>query len=332
MQPSVSIILPTYNHGIYLRKTIDKILNIDYDEIELLIVDDGSEDSTGQILTEINDPRVKVFRNENHGVSFSRNMGLDLAKGEYIWFVDDDDDFIDTLIKQSIDKIKENQADLVMFGVSEVDEKGRILRKRLFEGESSSRRVKNEELVVSDFSRLAVSKVFSKQIIGDVRFREDQSFGEDYTFFLEILAKKPTINIINKVLYSYVVTHTTSASKRFDIDRIETIKFQKAKIREILKNEQVDLKTTKKILLKFNSNAQNNSIGNLFNTQNNLTFYKKIKELKKIKKEFQVSLMEVIKSSEKKAVILKAIILKLPSFISVIFFEVMYALFNVRRR
>ncbi|MCD7783929.1 MAG: glycosyltransferase, partial [Firmicutes bacterium] len=92
-EPLVSILVPAYNSEKYIGRCIDSILGQEYKNIELIAIDDGSDDKTGQILDEYaaSDGRVRVFHRENAGVSASRNLGLDMARGKYIEFSDSDD-------------------------------------------------------------------------------------------------------------------------------------------------------------------------------------------------------------------------------------------------
>ena len=91
--PKVSVIIPVYNVGKYLRKCLDSVINQTLKDIEIICVNDGSTDNSGKILDEYaaKDKRIKVIHQENQGLGAARNVGIDLAKGEYIGFVDSDD-------------------------------------------------------------------------------------------------------------------------------------------------------------------------------------------------------------------------------------------------
>lgn len=92
--PTISVIVPVYNAEKYLRRCIDSVLAQTYTDFELLLIDDGSKDKSGEICDEYaqKDTRVRVFHQENGGVSSARNLGLDNAKGEWVTFVDSDDE------------------------------------------------------------------------------------------------------------------------------------------------------------------------------------------------------------------------------------------------
>ena len=93
MNPSVSIIVPVYNARKTIARCIESIINQEFQDFELLLVNDGSKDDSGQICDSYaaQDKRIRVIHKDNSGVSDSRNMALDLAKGKYIQFLDSDD-------------------------------------------------------------------------------------------------------------------------------------------------------------------------------------------------------------------------------------------------
>lgn len=107
--PKISVIVPVYNVEKYLRKCVDSILSQTFTDFELLLIDDGSKDHSGEICDEyaLQDDRVKVFHKENGGVSSARNLGIDVAKGEWITFVDADDYIAENLL-QSLCNIDSN--------------------------------------------------------------------------------------------------------------------------------------------------------------------------------------------------------------------------------
>ena len=89
--PEVSVIIPAYNASRTIGATVDSVLAQTFTEFELLVIDDGSQDDTADVVSAFDDPRVRCVRTENGGVSVARNRGLDLAKGSYVAFLDADD-------------------------------------------------------------------------------------------------------------------------------------------------------------------------------------------------------------------------------------------------
>jgi glycosyltransferase involved in cell wall biosynthesis len=104
----VSVIIPTYNRANLVQRAIKSVLNQTYKNIEIIVVDDGSEDNTEEVVRAFNDERIKYIRNkENKGVAASRNIGLKFSKGEYITFLDSDDEFLPEKIEKQLKFLKQ---------------------------------------------------------------------------------------------------------------------------------------------------------------------------------------------------------------------------------
>ena len=121
-----TIIVPIYNGEKYLARCIESILNQTYANIELLIVDDGSTDSTCQICDEYarRDQRIRYYAQSNQGVSSARNIGIHHASGEYLTFVDADDALCENAIETALQYLHEADADVVTYGWLRCDENG----------------------------------------------------------------------------------------------------------------------------------------------------------------------------------------------------------------
>lgn len=126
--PVVSIIVPVFNTGQYLSQCIESILSQSYCSFELLLIDDGSTDESGAICDEYakKDSRIRVFHKENGGVSSARNLGLDHASGEWIYFVDSDDQVLPGGLQTMVDCIS-NDVDIVLAGYKRYDETGHVV-------------------------------------------------------------------------------------------------------------------------------------------------------------------------------------------------------------
>lgn len=114
--PTISVIVPVYNVEQYLKECVDSILNQTFRDFELILVDDGSTDKSGMICDAYanEDPRIIVFHQQNAGAAAARNRGLDVARGEYIAFVDSDDAINNTYLQKLLCSIMEKQADVSM--------------------------------------------------------------------------------------------------------------------------------------------------------------------------------------------------------------------------
>lgn len=102
--PKISIVIPIYNMGRYLRDCLNSVINQSLKELEVICIDDGSSDDTSEILKEYQwkDHRVKVLAQANHGVSYSRNRGIKYASGEYLYFIDPDDWLPDNTVLEDL--------------------------------------------------------------------------------------------------------------------------------------------------------------------------------------------------------------------------------------
>ena len=104
----VSIIIPIYNSEKYLKKCIDSILEQKYNNLEIILINDGSTDNSGKICDRlaIEDKRIKVIHKLNEGVSIARNKGLEMAKGEYIFFIDSDDYIDENTLSVNVNRLR----------------------------------------------------------------------------------------------------------------------------------------------------------------------------------------------------------------------------------
>lgn len=129
----VSIIIPVYNAAPYLEKCLRSVINQTYRDLEILAIDDGSTDGSAELLDALaaEDSRIRIVHQTNQGVSAARNRGLDLATGRYLTFVDGDDYIHPRYIARFMKRMKETGASMLICGVEYVDEKGRILHRRI---------------------------------------------------------------------------------------------------------------------------------------------------------------------------------------------------------
>ncbi len=125
---TVSIIVPIYNSEQFLFQCISSILNQSFSDFELILVDDGSKDNSSRICDEFadKDPRIFVLHKSNEGVSAARNSGLDSAQGDWVLFIDSDDELLPGGLQVLVDLISDD-ADMVLAGYEQYDENGVLL-------------------------------------------------------------------------------------------------------------------------------------------------------------------------------------------------------------
>lgn len=213
MNPQISIIVPVYNVEQYLSRCIDSILNQTFSDFELLLIDDGSSDGSGKICDEyaLKDNRIKVFHKANGGVSSARNIGLSIAKGEWIFFSDSDD----TLYPHALslfDEVIGNSVDAIMAGYTVSTEFYDRITLKTFDFSFSVKSIRDALIEMyrpTDFSYQGYiwCKLFKKTIIEEhsLKFNEAIYFNEDRLFIVEYLCRcNNPIAYTKFPVYSYV--------------------------------------------------------------------------------------------------------------------------------
>ena len=220
----ISVIVPLYNAKKYLHRCIDSILAQTFTDFELLLVDDGSTDSSDAICDEYaeKDSRVRVFHKKNGGVSSARNLGLVNTKGEYVMFVDSDDYMLPTMCELMLRTIENKSADLVVCGTTETG--GGFWRPR-FDEDFSKEQLKERfvSLLHTELLSPPWNKIYKKVKIGNLRFREDISFGEDLLFNIQYLDICNKISFIKESPYYHEKGNTTSLVVNFNQMRLYDI-------------------------------------------------------------------------------------------------------------
>lgn len=206
----ISIIVPVYNTEKYLHRCVDSILEQTYTDFELLLINDGSTDSSGAICDEyaMRDSRVRVFHKENGGVSSARNLGLDNANGEWIAFVDSDDYVFPIWLENYEELYKKYSTDLICQGF-QTDRPLNVTLKDTTYGISNIGTTIDviEKLLHNNILGFCWNKLFQSNIINTnkLRFRENVSLKEDEIFAIEYMKYSTTCICTDKVGYYYHV-------------------------------------------------------------------------------------------------------------------------------
>jgi len=202
----LSVIIPVYNVENYLDECIQSVLRQNFTDFELLLINDGSTDKSGQICERyaIIDSRVKVFHKDNGGVSSARNLGIVKAKGEWITFIDSDDYILDNyffVLK------KGEEVDLIIQGFNYLENKICIIEYKYKLEIISIENFLRKYLLYPDFSS-SCSKFFKKSILikNNIYFDNKLSFGEDTLFNLKYLRLCSAILTANYARYCYRIT------------------------------------------------------------------------------------------------------------------------------
>ena len=224
--PKVSIIMPIYNAEKYLCEAIESVLKQTYTDFELFLINDMSTDNSKQICIEYakRDRRIVLLENnsETHGPGPTRNIGLDYATGEYIYFMDADDWIDDRLLQCAVHRMQETEADIVGFGVVYEVHDGQNTSKYCWSG----KRILLKDEIKRDFSYFWKASSFSlwiylfrRETVKSIKF-ENMISGEDISYVLDAFCNAEKIAYISKVLYHYRYVEG-STSRRWNKETIE---------------------------------------------------------------------------------------------------------------
>lgn len=243
MNTRLSIIIPVYNNEMYLRSTLQSVLGQTYSDFEILIVDDGSTDSSLDICQEFaqKDNRLRVIQKENGGVSSARNCGLEEATGRYIAFVDSDDCIDPEMYAVMISVLEKTEADFVNCCV---------VKERCYMPQSYQKgavEVSNlplENILKKNcFIDSSLNKVYRRELIGNTRFDENISYSEDKLFVTELILKAEKLAFVSNTFYHYI-QHENSLSWQ-DTEAVWKGNFQ---VHQRIYQRMLDMHTTGPIL------------------------------------------------------------------------------------
>ncbi len=230
-KPLISIIVPVYNGEESVKNCIDSIRNQTYENIEIIIVNDGSTDDTERICKRLclKDDRIILINQDNKGASDARNTGIDNSKGEYIQFVDSDDYIESNMVQSLIERCIDSEYTMVMCGYFRefISPAGTTVNQVTI----LNAFIKNKDIFSQYFAELYNSayinfswnKLYLSEIIKDnkLRFDNNCSLGEDLVFNLNFIKHSCKILILNKALYHRVEENTLSLSRKFRLERQE---------------------------------------------------------------------------------------------------------------
>ena len=239
----ISVIMPIYNVARYLRRSIDSVLKQTFKGVELILVDDGSTDASPSILHEYKDnPRCNVIQKKNSGSGLSRNAGLDVAKGQYVYFMDPDDWLEGEMLRDNYELIRKESPDILLFGSYDH-----------FENRVTSQNLDNEFLQSKNSFLERFPLLFKKNVMYTVwnkiykksfllnynlRFGSERS-GQDYVFNIKVYDKVNTMLVTNKKYYHYVIQRKDSATTNFRKDMFDLYKHEQIELINFIENNNI---------------------------------------------------------------------------------------------
>lgn len=228
-KPLLSIIVPVYNVEKYIERCIKSILNQSFTNFELILVDDGSPDNCGKICDEYKnkDKRIKVIHKKNGGLSDARNAGIEIAKGEYIAFVDSDD-FINKYMYEILYKNeKKLDADISICNFKMVCENDRIDENILISSEDVKVYDRNEALNKLYGNEnlqfiVAWNKIYKKELFLNIRYEYGKCH-EDEFIIHKLIYKSNKVVSCSEKLYYYFENDSSIMRRKFNVNRVDVI-------------------------------------------------------------------------------------------------------------
>ena len=220
----ISIIVPIYNAEKYLNKCIKSLINQTKQELEFVLVNDGSTDTSEDIIKSYKDKRIKYFKNKNQGIGKTRNFGIDKATGKYIMFLDSDDYLATHACEELFNKAEKENLDLVINNFYRVDEETKK-QEEVKIPEFQNTTLKENKNLLLDVNLAPWNKLYKTELLkkNKIKFVENLKY-EDAPFVIKAMDKAKKIGYLNKYLNYYVIHKNSETTVRdqkiFDIIEI----------------------------------------------------------------------------------------------------------------
>lgn len=214
----ISIIIPVYNAEKYIEKCLDSVLNQTYKNIEIIVINDGSTDNSYDVLKKYKN-KIILINQKNHGVSYSRNVGIDKSTGDYIMFIDGDDWIDEDMVLNMVDVIKEKKVDIVRCGYI-----------REFPDHKEELTITNDKVIIekkeiydrfiSNYDLSSPCCQLIKKACIKKKFDKNIKIGEDYLFNLDLYSNINSCVFLPENYYHYLYNYN-SATTVIDYDKIK---------------------------------------------------------------------------------------------------------------
>lgn len=236
----VSVIVPIYNSEKYLRRCIDSLVSQTLTEMEFILINDGSTDSSDSIINSYSDSRIKYFKRSNHGIGATRNFGIEHSTGEFIGFLDSDDYVEPDMFEKLYNKCVYDNLDIA---ICDFYKESSNVEKIIF-NDFGITNLNSKPNLLMDINLAPWNKLYRKEICSDVLYPVGVKY-EDTSWVAKVMSKASRIGKLNECLYHYIVhngSETTVVDNRvYDIFKITDILLSDLGSNEYLKDSVNDL-------------------------------------------------------------------------------------------
>ena len=225
----ISIIIPSYNHSKYIKKCIDSVTSQTYQDWELIIIDDGSQDNSNEIISQYNDKRIMHIQQENAGAHNAINRGLSLANGKYLTILNSDDEFHKDRLQECINQFEQQpNIDFISTWIYIVDDASKVLGIKEAWKNMHPWEIKNQNLtfldsddyalnaLMANFVSTTSNMIFRRKVYEEVGGMRNLRFAHDWDFLLRICSRFNCYNL-EKPLMNYRIhgTNTISSNRKW---------------------------------------------------------------------------------------------------------------------
>lgn len=228
MNISLSVIIPVYNGSKYLEKAVNSVTECNDKDFEIILIDDGSTDDTPALCDKLqeNDSRIHTFHIENLGVSNARNFGIEKAKGEFLTFLDADDEFFQGAFEKAKADLVNQENDFIIYPYSITDENGNEKNTvELFSTENPTKKEIFMHFINSSKMNFCWGKIYRTEFVkkNSVKFDLSLDVGEDVDFQLSLFKYEPKVKYYYTKLIKYR-QNSSSVMHRYDFTRFDNLK------------------------------------------------------------------------------------------------------------
>lgn len=236
----VSVIVPVYNSEKYLKRCIDSLINQTLTEMEFIIINDGSTDSSDSIISSYDDKRIKYFKRDNHGIGATRNYGIEHSSGEFIGFLDSDDYVESDMFEKMYNECVNNNLDIT---ICDFYKESSNVEKIIFD-DFGITDLNSKPNLLMDINLAPWNKLYRRSICSGVLYPVGVKY-EDTPWVAKVMSRASRIGKLNECLYHYIVhnnSETTVVDNRvYDIFKITDILLSDLGNNEYLKDSVNDL-------------------------------------------------------------------------------------------
>lgn len=247
----ISVIVPIYKVEQYLDRCVQSIVEQTYENLEVILVDDGSPDNCPAMCDAwaAKDSRVKVIHKENGGLSDARNAGLAVATGAYIAFVDSDDWIAPDFLEVLYEALKEKNADIAECGVSYVSEAGEVLRQRGTAQLPEMDRIEAlRRLVLEDGIYQTVwNKLYRREVIDGILFEKGKHHEDDFWTY-QVFDRADRLATVNRPLYNYLQREGSIMGGGYTLKRLDGLEARFQRMQYLQKYEELACLTRQQLV------------------------------------------------------------------------------------